>query len=207
MGDGRTDRLGATHRCSASEEAGTIASLMSDSSSVVGREVLIPKQSAVDENGRPVGGQIDGVIYRQVRPVPHEDGVLVEIARAEWPELDQPIVQVHMTTTLAGRKRAWGLHQRSTDRLFVVKGLISLVVYDGRLDSPTLGLVNEFKISERNPALVVIPPNLFHGWANIGIDEALIINMPSAQYDYEGPDALDLPYDSEQAPTIVPFRW
>jgi dTDP-4-dehydrorhamnose 3,5-epimerase len=180
---------------------------MSDSSSVVGREVLVPKQSAVDGNGRPVGGQIDGVIYREVRPVPHEDGVLVEIARAEWPELDQPIVQVHMTTTLAGRKRAWGLHQRSTDRLFVVKGLISLVVYDGRLDSPTLGLVNEFKISERNPGLVIIPPNLFHGWANIGIDEALIINMPSAQYDYEGPDALDLPYDSEQAPTIVPFRW
>jgi dTDP-4-dehydrorhamnose 3,5-epimerase len=180
---------------------------MSDASPVVGREVLVPKQSAVDGNGLPAGQRIDGVIYRQVRPVPHEDGTLVEIARAEWPELDQPIVQVHLTTTLAGRMRAWGLHQHSTDRLFVVKGLVSLVVYDGRLDSPTLGLVNEFKISERNPGLVVIPPNLYHGWANIGNDEALIVNMPSVQYDYEGPDALDLPYDSEQAPNIVPFRW
>jgi dTDP-4-dehydrorhamnose 3,5-epimerase len=180
---------------------------MSDASRVVGLEVLVPKHSEVDRNGLPAGDRIDGVAYRQVRPVPHEDGILVEIARAEWPELVQPIVQVHMTTTLAGRKRAWGLHQRSTDRLFVVKGLISLVVYDGRLDSPTLGLVNEFKISERNPGLVVIPPNLFHGWSNIGIDEALILNMPSVQYDYEGPDALDLPYDSEQASTIVPFRW
>ena len=70
----------------------------------------------------------------------------------------------------------------------MVKGLVSLVVYDGRVDSPTLGLVNEFKISERNPALIVIPPNLYHGWCNIGIDEALIVNMPSSQYDYEGPD-------------------
>ena len=179
---------------------------MSDASHVVGREVLVPKQSAVDGNGLPAVRLIDGIIYRQVRPVPHEDGILVEIARAEWPELAQPIVQVHLTTTLAGRMRAWGLHQRSTDRLFVVKGLISLVVYDGRLDSPTLGLVNEFKISERNPGLVVIPPNLYHGWANIGIDEALIVNMPSVQYDYEGPDALDLPYDSARAPDIVPFR-
>jgi dTDP-4-dehydrorhamnose 3,5-epimerase len=132
---------------------------------------------------------------------------LVEIARAEWTELVQPIVQVHLTTTLAGRNRAWGLHQRSTDRLFVVKGLVSLVIYDGRHESPTLGLVNEFKISERNPGLVVIPPDLYHGWANIGIDEALIVNMPSVQYDYDGPDALDLPYDSEQAAAVVPFRW
>jgi hypothetical protein len=49
-----------------------------------------------------LGDPIDGVIYRQVRPVAHEDGTLVEIARAEWPELAQPIVQVHLTTTLAG---------------------------------------------------------------------------------------------------------
>lgn len=181
--------------------------LMSDGSPVVGRATLVPKHSAVDANGRLMGDLIDGVLHRQVRPVPHEDGTLVEIARAGWPELDQPIVQVHMTTTLAGRKRAWGLHQHSTDRLFVVKGLVSLVVFDGRVDSPTLGLVNEFKISERNPALVVIPPNLYHGWCNIGIDEALIVNMPSSQYNYEGPDALDLPYDSEHAPAIVPFRW
>jgi dTDP-4-dehydrorhamnose 3,5-epimerase len=180
---------------------------MSDGASVVGREALVPKRSAVDGSGRPLGDRIDGLIFRPVRPVPHEDGTLVEIARAEWPELSLPIVQVHLTTTLAGRKRAWGLHQRSTDRLFVVKGLVSLVVYDGRVDSPTQGMVNEFKVSERNPGLLVIPPNLYHGWANIGIDEALIVNMPSSKYDYEGPDALDLPYDSEHAATIVPFRW
>jgi dTDP-4-dehydrorhamnose 3,5-epimerase len=180
---------------------------MSDASSVVGREILVPKNSAVDRNGRPAGDRIDGVIYHQVRPVPHEDGTLVEIARSEWAAVAEPIVQVHLTTTFPGRQRAWGLHQRSTDRLFVVKGLVSLVIYDGRRKSPTLGLVNEFKISERNPGLVVIPPNLYHGWANIGIDEALIVNMPSVQYDYDGPDALDLPYDSEQAAAIVPFRW
>ena len=112
-----------------------------------------------------------------------------------------------MTSTLAGRKRAWGLHQHSTDRLFVVKGLVSLVVYDGRVDSPTLGLLNEFKISQRNPALVVIPPNLYHGWCNIGIDEALIVNMPSSQYDYEGPRRVGPSIRLRARQAIVPFRW
>jgi hypothetical protein len=31
--------------------------------------------------------------------------------------------------------------------------------------------------------------------------------MPSQQYNYDDPDALDLPYDREDAPHLVPWRW
>jgi len=89
----------------------------------------------------------------------------------------------------------------------VVHGLVSIVVYDGRRKSATFGTINEFKISERNPALIIIPPNIYHGWKNIGTREAFIINMPSQQYNYDDPDALDLPYDREDAPQLVPWRW
>ena len=123
---------------------------------------------------------IDGVQFRPTRPVVHDDGTLAEIARTDWPEIDQPIVHVHVTTTEPGRIRGWGLHQHSTDRLFVVRGLVSIVVFDGRRLSPTYGQVNEFKVSERNPGLLVIPPDLYHGWKVIGTEEAFIINMPTA---------------------------
>ena len=174
---------------------------------ITGSDVLVAKHSAVDASGALRQDPIDGLRFRPTRPVPHEDGTVAEVARAIWPEIDLPIVQVHITTTLPTRIRAWGLHQASTDRLFVVKGLVSIVVYDAREASPTYGCLNEFRVSERNPGLLVIPPNLFHGWKNIGVDEAFIINMPSSQYDHEGPDALDLPYESEMAEAIVPFRW
>jgi dTDP-4-dehydrorhamnose 3,5-epimerase len=173
----------------------------------VGFERLAPKHSAVDEHGKLREDPIDGVRFRSARPVPHEDGVVVEIARMAWDELDMPIVQVHATTTYPDRIRAWGLHRASTDRLFVVRGLVSIVVFDGRMDSPTYGACNEYRLSERNPGLVVIPPNLYHGWKNIGVDEAFIVNMPSQQYAHDGPDALDLPYDAPGAEEIVPFRW
>lgn len=178
-----------------------------DTSDVVGLGTLLNKRSAVDGDARWRMAPIDGLMLRPVRPVPHEDGTLAEIARASWPEIGEPVVQVHVTTTQPGRIRAWGLHQRSTDRLFVVSGLVSIVVYDGRRDSATFGALNEFKVSERNPSLLVIPPNLYHGWKNIGTAEAFIINMPSREYDYNNPDALDLPYDAEHAPSIVPWRW
>lgn len=180
---------------------------MSDRRKISGYAELTSKKSAVDAVGALRQEPIVGLQFRPTRPVPHEDGTLVEVAREAWPEIDLSIVQVHITTTFAGRTRAWGLHQESTDRLFVVTGLLSIVVYDGREESPTYGCVNEFRVSERNPGLLVIPPDLYHGWKNIGIAEAFIINMPSSQYDHASPDALDLPYESEAAERIVPFRW
>lgn len=89
----------------------------------------------------------------------------------------------------------------------MVSGLVKIVVFDGRNDSPSFGRLNEFTVSEKNPGLLTIPPNLYHGWKNIGTTEAIIINMPTRMYNYEVPDALDLPWDCEAATRIVPYRW
>jgi dTDP-4-dehydrorhamnose 3,5-epimerase len=174
---------------------------------VVGADELLAKRSDVDAQGRLRADPIAGVVFRPTRPVPHEDGHVTEVARASWDILGEPLVQVHTTTTLPGRVRAWGLHQRSTDRLFVVAGLVKIAVFDGRHDSPTFGRINTFTVSEKNPGLLIIPPDLYHGWKNIGTDEAITINMPSQMYAYERPDALDLPWDSEAARRLIPFTF
>ncbi len=174
---------------------------------VVGAAELMAKHSDVDAQGRLRNEPIEGVVFRPTRPVAHDDGHVTEVARASWDMLGGPVVQVHITTTLPGRIRAWGLHQLGTDRLFVVSGLIRIVVFDGRKSSPTCGRLNVFTVSEKNPGLLIVPPNLYHGWKNIGISEAVIINMPDRMYDYASPDALDLPWDSAAAARVVPYRW
>jgi len=174
---------------------------------VVGWDSLVAKKSAVDKRGLLRYGPIEGLVFRPTRPVPHDDGHVTEVARSDWEMVDGPVVQVHITTTYTGRVRAWGLHQRSSDRLFVVDGLVKIVVYDGRKNSPTFGSVNEFTVSPENPALLIIPPYLYHGWKNIGTTKAIIINMPTAMYNHESPDALDLPWDSEAALNLIPYRW
>ena len=174
---------------------------------VLGAGRLLSKHSAVDAEGSLRSPLVAGVQFRPTRPVPHEDGHVTEVARASWAEIVDPIVQVHITTTLAGRVRAWGLHPRGTDRLFVVSGLVKIVVFDGRNDSPTLGRWSEFVVSEKNPGLLIVPPSLYHGWKNIGNDEAVIINMPDRMYDYAQPDALDLPWDSQAARDLIPYVW
>ena len=174
---------------------------------IQGLGATVPKRSAVDLRGDLRVQLIEGLRVRLTRPVPHEDGHLIEIARTTWDTLDEPIVQVHMTTTFPGRVRAWGLHQRTTDRLFVASGLVHIVCYDGRRDSPTYGRVNEFSLSDRNPGLLVIPPNVYHGWKNIGVTESIVINMPTMLYVYEQPDSLDLPWDTPAARELIPYTW
>src|SRR5580704_15869050 len=91
-----------------------------DPPNVVGGQELLAKQSTVDEQGKPRRTPIHDVVFRPTRPVPHEDGHVTEVVRASWDIIGGPVVQVHLTTTLPGRHRARGLHQRRTDRLFVV---------------------------------------------------------------------------------------
>src|SRR4051794_4890215 len=125
---------------------------------VIGARELLEKKSAVNEHGKLRMGPIEGAVFRPTRPVPHEDGFLSEVARMSWDAFGgQPITQVHVTTTFADRIRAWGLHQHSTDRLFVVRGLVKIVLFDGRIGSRTSGVVSEFTVSERNPALLIVP--------------------------------------------------
>jgi dTDP-4-dehydrorhamnose 3,5-epimerase len=120
---------------------------------------------------------------------------------------DAPVVQVNLTTTFPGRIRAWGLHRFTVDRLFAATGSLCVVCYDGRRASPTFGCVNEFMLGERNQGLVLIPPGVYHGWRNIGADEATIVSMPSELYNHDGPDRWELPWDSDAAGRMIPYQW
>ena len=150
---------------------------------------------------------IEGVRCRLARPVSHRHGHLTEVFRADWGVTEAPVVQVNLTTTFPGRIRGWGIHRFLVDRLFAATGSFCIVCYDGRRGSPTFGRINEFIVGERNQGLVVIPPGVYHGWKNIGAEEAGIVSMPSQLYDYDAPDRWELPWDSEAARKLIPYQW
>ncbi len=174
---------------------------------VEGFTAASPRQSHTTANGALRLDPIDGVRYRLARPVSHHQGHLTEVFRADWGLTEAPIVQVNMTNTFPHEVRAWGIHRFTVDRLFAATGSLCIVCYDGRRESPTFRCVNEFLLGERNQGLVVIPPGVYHGWKNMGDDEAMIISMPSRLYDYDGPDRWELLWDSEAARVTIPYKW
>jgi dTDP-4-dehydrorhamnose 3,5-epimerase len=166
-----------------------------------------PRVSHTTADGTLRLNLIDGVCYRLVRPVSHHHGHLTEAFRADWGLTDAAIVQVTLTLTFPGRIRAWGIHRFTIDRLFAATGSLLIVCYDGRRGSRTFGRINEFMFGTRNPGLVVIPPGVYHGWQNIGDDEATIVSMPSRLYDYNAPDRWELLWNSGEAEATIPYKW
>ncbi len=174
---------------------------------IEGFSAALAKKSHTTSGGALRLDLIEGVRYRLARPVSHHHGYLTEVFRADWGVTEEAIVQVNLTTTYPGRVRAWGIHRFTVDRLFAATGSLCIVCYDGRRDSSTFGIVNEFMLGGRNQGLIVIPPGIYHGWKNVGDDEATIVSLPSRLYDHDGPDRWELLWDSDEARAIIPYRW
>jgi dTDP-4-dehydrorhamnose 3,5-epimerase len=174
---------------------------------VEGFAAASPRRSHTTAEGALRIEPIDGLSYRLVRPVSHGQGHLTEVFRADWGLSEEPVPQVNLTVTFPGQVRAWGIHRFTVDRLFAASGSLCIVCYDGRPGSPSYRRINELFLGGRNQGLVVIPPGVYHGWKNIGADEAAIVSMPSRLYDHDGPDRWELPWDSEAARATIPYAW
>ncbi len=145
---------------------------------------------------------IDGVVVKKLRVVPDERGHLMEMLRSD-DEVFEKFGQVYLTTIYPGIIKGWHMHARQDDNVVCVRGMIKLVLYDAREDSATRGEVSELFPGENNPVLVHIPRGVYHGWKCISEHEAYVVNVPNELYDYDEPDELRLPYDTDE----IPYDW
>jgi dTDP-4-dehydrorhamnose 3,5-epimerase len=87
--------------------------------------------------------------------------------------------------------------------LFVNQGHLKAVLYDGRENSATYGMINEVLLGDTRPAFLVIPIGVWHGMQNLGTCDVLVLNHPSQAYNYQDPDHWRLPYDIDK----IPYKW
>jgi dTDP-4-dehydrorhamnose 3,5-epimerase len=146
---------------------------------------------------------IHGVSIHEIRSVPKRGGYLTEILRSEWLGDNRKIDQVFQSVLEPQSITAWHAHARTTDRLFVSYGMARIVLFDARPDSVTWGMVNEFRIGTVRPALITIPPRIWHGVHAIAAGPTILLNIVDAAYDYTDPDHWRVPYDSPE----IPFRF
>ena len=145
---------------------------------------------------------IEGVKIKKLKVIPDERGRLMEMLRSD-DELFINFGQVYMTTAYPGVVKGWHFHKVQTDNMVVVKGMMKIVLYDSRKDSPTYKEVDEFFMGEHNPALLQIPTYVLHGFKCTSDTEAMCINMPTEPYNYEKPDEYRVDPDSGK----IPYNW
>jgi len=144
---------------------------------------------------------IDGIKIKELKVLPDERGRLMEILRRD-DNLFLNFGQVYMTTTYPNVVKAWHKHEKQTDNMACIQGMIKLALYDLRESSSTFKETNEFYLGDHNPLLIQIPAGVYHGWMCASREEAIVINIPTEVYNYEKPDEQrldphknDIPYD------------
>ncbi len=145
---------------------------------------------------------IEGVVTKQLKQVADERGWLIEVMRSDWGEF-RKFGQAYVTAAYPLVVKAWHMHKKQTDNIACVKGMMKLVLYDGREGSQTKGEINEFIIGERNLLLVQVPPEVWHGFKAVGEEYALMMNVPTELYNYKEPDEHRLPPDTKK----IPYDW
>jgi len=146
---------------------------------------------------------IDGVKKKQLRVIPDERGRLSEILRSDDKEFFSQFGQIYMTTAYPGAVKAWHFHKKQYDNFTVVHGMMKVVLYDGRKNSPTFDEVNEFFMGTHNPMLLQIPPMVMHGFKCISETEAVVVNVPTEVYKYDDPDEFRVdPHNND-----IPYEW
>lgn len=145
---------------------------------------------------------ISGVKTKKLKVIADERGRLMEMLRAD-DEMYMKFGQVYLTSAYPGVVKGWHYHNRQVDHFVVVRGMMKVVLYDARKDSPTSGEVNEFFLGDHNQMILQIPNLVYHGFKCIGEQEALVVNCTTETYDYDNPDEFRIdPYDND-----IPYDW
>jgi len=161
-----------------------------------------PQQSpqTVTPQGERVAPLIDGVRIRRATTHADERGTLCEVYDPRWRFTEEPLVYVYQVTIRPGQVKGWVLHQNYEDRLFFSQGTVKVGLYDVRQDSPTRGMVNELFFDPHQRSLLRIPRGVWHAMRNVGSDDAMFINSPTAPYNHQQPDKWLLPADTPRIP-------
>jgi dTDP-4-dehydrorhamnose 3,5-epimerase len=145
---------------------------------------------------------IDGVVLKKLKMIPDERGRVMEMLRSDDDIFDK-FGQAYVTTAYPGVVKAWHYHKIQDDYFVVVSGMMKVVLFDGRRNSPTEGLINEFFMGVYNPAILKIPRGVMHGFKCISSEESMVVNIPTEPYNHEEPDEYRLHAHTDQ----IPYDW
>ncbi len=158
---------------------------------------------------------IEGVEIKKLKLIPDERGFLMEMLRCDDSVFDK-FGQVYITGCKRGAAKGWHYHKEQDDHFVCVSGKTLVVLCDLKEDSSTYKEVNEFILEAppcnqpkddgplaHEPILLKIPAYVAHGFTALDCDEARIVNIPTMPYNYDEPDELRFPWDSEE----IPYKW
>jgi len=116
-----------------------------------------------------------------LRKIPDERGTILHLLRCDAPHFEK-FGEAYFSKVYPGVIKGWHVHKTMVQFYAVPIGMIKLVLYDLRPDSPTKGELMELFIGEDNYCLVRIPSGIANGYKCFGPTPALVANCATEPY-------------------------
>jgi dTDP-4-dehydrorhamnose 3,5-epimerase len=128
---------------------------------------------------------IEGIIIKKLKRNEDKRGWLAEIFRND--ETNFRPAMAYISVTKPGVSRGPHEHQAQSDCfIFLGPGTFELYFWDARAKSKTKGVHEKIQCGQDNPAMIIVPPGVVHGYKNISGKDAWCINLPDKLYRGEG---------------------
>lgn len=143
---------------------------------------------------------IDGVTITPLKQIADERGKVMHMLRRDAPHF-VAFGEIYFSTVWPGAIKGWHIHKRMVLNYAVPHGLIKLVLYDEREDSPTTGELMELFLGPDTYSLVTVPAMVWNGFKGLGTTPAIVANCASMTHDPDEIERLD-PFDPR-----IPYDW
>jgi len=128
-------------------------------------------------------GAIEGVVVRKLKRFFDDRGWLTELFRHDELEKEFYPAMAYISSTIPGVTRGPHEHWDQADLFcFIGPSNFKLRLWDNRRDSETFGSVMTMVVGEKDPASVLIPAGVVHGYQNVGDVDGIVINCPNRLY-------------------------
>jgi dTDP-4-dehydrorhamnose 3,5-epimerase len=143
---------------------------------------------------------INGVVIKKLNIIPDERGKIMHMLK-ETDDIFERFGEIYFSVVYPDVVKGWHLHKQMTLNYATVSGMIKLVLYDGRKDSPTYKEIQEIFMGEDNYVLVKIPAGITNGFKGMGVKPAIVANCASLPHDPQEIIRID-PLDND-----IPYNW
>lgn len=142
---------------------------------------------------------IQGVKIMPLKKIPDERGTIMHGVRAD--NILNEFGEVYFKKLYKDVVNGWHVHEKLILNYICIHGMIKLVLYDMRENSPTYKQIQEIFIGEDNYCLVHIPPGIANGMKGLSAPYSIICNVasephnPNIKYLRINPHSGEIPYN------------
>lgn len=143
--------------------------------------------------------KIKGVKIMLLKKIPDERGAIMHGVRSD--NILNDFGEVYFSKIYQGAIKGWHVHQTLILNYICIYGMVKLVLYDMRKDSPTYKQLQEIFVGEDNYCLVHIPPGIANGTKGLWSPYSIVCNVasephnPDVRYLRIDPHSKEIDYD------------